>query len=633
MLQAMRDGLQKHKWVTHVVIGALILVFAAWGAYGIVDLSIGTGNYAAKANGEKITIKQANDQWQRQQQMWQQRFGGDLPVELKARMQDELLEALVSDALLQKHARKMGYRIGDDTVHEQIRQVPQFQLEGKYSPDAARFALASAGMSEQEFEVSLRRDLERRQIEEALRVSNFLTPTELKRLQALQSEQRELRFVSLSPEKLADKAVVDDAAVQAYYTKNQSRFMTAESVHLAYAELRQDQLASQVTVSDDDIKAAYEKNKASYVQSEKRQARHILIESGKDDAAAQKQAQDLSDQAKAGKDFADLAKRFSADKGSAEKGGDLGWSEKGYFDPAFEEALFSMKTGEIRGPVKSKFGYHVIKLEGIEPGHTRTLDEARAEIESQVRREKAGERFGDVEESLQQKLEQPGANFDALVKEFSLQPGDVPDYQRGTGGGPLTASQELDEVVFGTAVLDEKRIGGPVALGEDRIVLVKALEHRKPQPKPLASVREEIVKSIRDEFGRNEAAKLAESARAKLAAGTSFDEVAKELGVTAEAPRYIGRDDPSVPAPVRTAAFDVAKPAPGKSSYRVVKLENGGTAVVGVSSVRMDPNTTPQMQLAQQRELMGREGQGDAAAYMDELRRSADVSKNPKAFE
>src|SRR3982751_3969501 len=107
MLQAIRDGLQKHKWVTHVVIGALILVFAAWGAYGIVDLSIGTGNYAAKANGEKITIKQANDQWQRQQQMWQQRFGGDLPVELKARMQDELLEALVSDALLQKHARKM----------------------------------------------------------------------------------------------------------------------------------------------------------------------------------------------------------------------------------------------------------------------------------------------------------------------------------------------------------------------------------------------------------------------------------------------------------------------------------------------------------------------------------------------
>ena len=633
MLQSIRDGLQKHKWVTHLVIGALILVFAAWGAYGIVDLSIGTGNYAAKADGEKISLKLANDQWQRQQMMWQQRFGGELPPELKTRMQDELLEALVSDALLQKHARKMGYRVGDDQVHDQIRQVPQFQLEGKYSPEAARFALAQAGMTEEEFETSLRRDLERRQIEEALRVSNFLTPAEMKRMQSLQSEQREVRFVSLLPEKLADKAVVDDAAVQAYYTKNQANFMTPESVHLAYGELRQDQLASQIAVTDDDIKAAYEKNKSSYVQSEKRQARHILIEPGKDDAAAQKQAQDLAEQAKSGKDFADLAKRFSADKGSAEKGGDLGWSEKGYFDPAFEEALFSMKTGEVRGPVKSKFGYHIIKLEGIEPGHTRTLQEARAEIESQVRREKAGERFGDIEESLQQKLEQPGANFDELVKEFGLQPGDVPDYQRGVGGGALTASQELDQVVFSSVVIDEKRIGGPVALGEDRVVIVKALEHRKPQPKPLASVREEIVKSIREEFGRTEAAKLAESARTKLAAGGSFDEVAKELGVTADAARYIGRDDPSVPAAVRTAAFDVAKPAPGKSAFRVVKLENGGTAVLGVSSVRMDPNSTPELQVAQQRALMAREGQGDAAAYLEELRRSADVSKNPKAFE
>jgi peptidyl-prolyl cis-trans isomerase D len=633
MLQAIRDGLQKHKWVTHLVIGALILVFAAWGAYGIVDLSVGTGNYAAKANGEKISVKEANDQWQRQQMMWQQRFGGELPPELKTRMQDQLLEALISDKLLQKHATKMGYRVGDAQVHDQIRQVPQFQIEGKYSPDAARFALQSAGMTEQEFETSLRRDLERRQIEEALRVSNFLTPAELKRAQSLQSEQREVRFLALAPEKLADKAPVDDAAVQAYYTKNQSRFMTPESVHLAYAELRQEQLASQVTITDSDIKDAYEKNKAAYVQAEKRQARHILIEAGKDDAAAQKQAQDLADQAKSGKDFAELAKKFSADKGSADKGGDLGWAEKGYFDPAFEEALFSMKQGEVRGPVKSKFGYHIIKLEGIEPGHTRSLEEARAEIESQVRREKAGERFGEVEENLQQQLEKPGANFDTLVKNFNLQAGDVPDYQRGVGGGPLTASQELDEVVFSNGVLDEKRIGGPVAVGEDRIVIVRALEHRKPQPKPVASVRDEIVKAIREEFGRTEAEKLAESARSQLTAGKSFDEVAKSLGVTSEAARYIGRDDPSVPAPVRTAAFDVAKPAPGKSSYRIVQLDNGGTAVLGVSSVRMDPNATPQLQVAQQRDLMSREGAGDAAAYMEELRRSADVSKNPKAFE
>jgi peptidyl-prolyl cis-trans isomerase D len=636
MLQRIRDGLQSQKWLSYTVIGALVLVFAAWGAYGIVDFSIGASNYAAKANGEKIPLTEAQEAWQRQQMMWQQRFGGDLPAELKTRMQDEVLEAMVSEALLHKHAAELGYRVSDQQVHDQIRQIPEFQYEGKYSPDAARFALQSAGLTEPQFEASIRRNLVRQQIQASIQGSNFLTPVELKRLQSLQGEQREVRFISLPPEKFAAQAVTDDAAVQAYYTANQARFMTTESVHLAYAELRAEQLASQIVVSDDELKAAYERDKASYVRGERRQARHILIETGNDDAAALKKAQDVLAEANAGKDFAELAKQYSQDTGSSQKGGDLGWTERGNTDSAFaaiEEAEFSMKVGEIRGPVKSKFGYHIVKLDAIDPGHTRTFDEVRAELESQVRRDRAAERFGDVQEAIQQKLEQPGADFDALVKEFNLQAGEVAEYQRGTGGGTLGASPELDEVVFGSFVLDEKRVGGPVALGEDRIVIVKALEHRKPEPKPLAAVREEIVAAIKDEFGRAEAAKAAEAARVKLAAGGTFDEVGKELGVTVEAPRFIGRDDPSVPEAIRTAAFNSAKPAVGKSVIRTANLEGGGMAVIAVTAARLDPNFAPQAMAAQQREVAARQGQGDALAYAEELRRTADVSKNPKAFE
>jgi peptidyl-prolyl cis-trans isomerase D len=542
---------------------------------------------------------------------------------------------MVGDALLHSHVNKLGYRISEQSVHDQVRQVPQFQLEGKYSPDAARFALQSAGMTEAEFEVALRRDLERRQLMQAISVSNFLTPAELKRIQALQGEQREVRFVSLTPEKFAAQAVVDDAAVQAYYTKNQSRYMTPESVHLAYAELRLDQLASQGVVTDKDLQDAYEKNKATYVQNERRQVRHILIETGKDDAAALKKAQDVLAEAKSGKDFAALAKKYSQDVGSAQNGGDLGWGEKGYLklDPAFDAAEFSMKVGEVAGPVKTKYGYHILKLEGLDAAHTRTFAEVRTELESQVRRDRAAEHFGDVQENIQQRMAQPKADFDVLVKEFNLQTGEVADYQRGTGGATLTASPELDQAVFSSAVLDDKRVGGPVALGEDRIVILKALEHRKPAPKPLAAVHDEIVKAIRDEFGRTESQKVAEAARTKLAGGASFDDVAKELGVTADAPRFIGRDDPSVPAPVRTAAFDSAKPAVGKSIFRTAHLDNGSAVVLAISGVRLDPSAPPQLQAAQQREAMGRQGEGDAIAYQEELRRTANVSKNPKAFE
>jgi peptidyl-prolyl cis-trans isomerase D len=483
--------------------------------------------------------------------------------------------------------------------------------------------------------VQLRRGLERQQIEQAIVVSNFLTPTEVKRIQSLEGEQREVRFLALQPEKFAAKAVTDDAAVEAYYKANQAKYMTTESVHLAYGELRLDQLASQSVVTDQDVQDYYDKNKNVFVQPERRHVRHILIESGSDDVAAAKKANDVLAEANSGKDFAELAKKYSQDVGSAQNGGDLGWAQKGVagLDPAFDEAEFSMKVGEVRGPVKTKFGYHILKLEGIEPEHARTLADARSEIEAQIRKDRAAEHFGDVQEQLQQRLEQPGASFDALVKDFNLQTGDVPEYVRGTGGGSLNSTPELDQAVFSNAVLDEKRVGGPVALGEDRIVIVHAIEHHKSEPKPLASVREDIVKQIREEFGREEAKKAAEEASRKLTAGASFDDVAKELGVVAEPARFIGRNDPSVPAPIRTAAFDSAKPPVGKTLYSTASLENAGTAVLAVSNVRLDPNFSAQAAAPQLRETQSRQGEGDAVAYLEELRRTADVSKNPKAFE
>jgi peptidyl-prolyl cis-trans isomerase D len=633
MLQRIRDSLQTQKWLAIVILGALALVFAAWGAYGIVDLGLGSGNYAAKVDGEKVSIKDAQEAWQQQQMQWQQRMGGELPADLKSRLQDQLLEGMVRDALIGKHSHDLGYRVSDQQLHEYIRQIPAFQIDGKYNPAQAKYALDRAGMSLPVFEASLRRDMQRGQIENGLRISDFITPTELKRLQDLEAEQREVRYATIPTDKFAAEAKVDDAVVEAYYKQNQAQYMTPEYVQLAYAELRLEQLASQVTVSDDDLKAYYEKNKDKYVTPEKRHSHHILIESGTNDAAALKKAQDVLAEAKSGKDFGELAKKYSQDPGSAQKGGDLDWAERGYFDKAFADALFSMSAGEIRGPVKSQYGYHIIRLDEVQPSKGRTLEEGRAEIEAQLRKEKAADRFGDAQEQIQQKLEQPGADLNALAKELNLQTGEVAQFERGKGGAPLGDSPELEEAVFSNAVLDEHKIGGPVAMGEDRLVIVKALSHKKPEPKPLATVRDEIVAAIRKEKGTQAAAAAAEAARAKLNAGTSFDEVAKELGVTADPAHFVGREDPSVPTPIRDAVFKAPKPANGKTVNRAVSLENGSSAIVAVSNVRTEPNPNPEDLARGKREVIQRHAQGDAVAYLDELRRSVEVSKNPKAFE
>ena len=636
MLQRIGDSLKGQKWLAYVVLGALALVFAAWGAYGIVDISFGPGSHAAKVNGRSIASEDVREAWMQQQPRWQQQYGGEIPEDQKARLQDQLLESFVRDALLATRTHELGYRVSPQQLTEAIRSEPAFQLEGRYSPDVAKARLAQAGISAQQFENEMRLALQRAQVQNALRVSDFVTPSELERIFALENEQREVRYAVLPAEKFAGDAAIDDAAIEAYYKANEQDFLTPESVKLRYGELRLDQLASEVTVSDEELRKAYEDAKARYVEPEKRRARHVLIEASdpKNAAAALKKAQEVLAEARAGKDFAALAKQHSQDPGSAAQGGDLGWAERSYFVGPFADALFAMQPREIRGPVKTQFGYHIIRLDEIQPGKTKSFDEARGELEAQLQRERAGELFGDRQEQIELQLEQAGSDLDGLAREFGLQVGEVNEFMRGGGGAPLGASPELQEVVFGDTVLNQRRIGGPLALGEDRLVIVQALDHRKPQARPLEQVREQIVAALRHDRGTQAAEKAAGEAERRIASGASLEEVVRDTGVTAEPARFIGRFDPSVPAAIREEAFAVPKPAAGKPAVAALTLDGGGAAVLVVSESRTGTLAdNPGLRAERVRQTQARLALRDVAAYVEELRRTADVSKNPKVFE
>jgi len=638
MLQRIGDALKgtegstKRKWITYLFVGALSIVFAAWGAYGIVNLSFGGSNYAAEAGGAKITLEQARNEWLREQAQWQQRLrGADIPAELRARLQDQVLEGMIRRALMAKRTHDLGYRVGHDELIEAVHNEPAFQISGQYSPDAARDALARAGMTTEGFQEELRNELRRSQLENAIRGSDFLTPTEIVRLRDLEDQEREVRYVVLPADKFPAPPA-DEAAIEAYYKAHQTQYLTPESVHIQYGELRLDALEAQTTVSDADLHAQYDKEKSQLVTPEKRRAQHILI-TGKDDAAALKEAQDVLAQTRAGKDFGELAKQYSKDPGSASNGGELGWADKTTFVKPFTDALFSMQPKEIRGPVKSEFGYHIIRLEEIQPGKGKSFDEARAQLESGLRRNRATDRFGEIQEQLQTKLSQPDADLNAIAQEFKLQTGDIAQYVKGAGSAPLGNAPHLQELLFGDPPLATGRLGGPVLMGDNALVVVKVLDHRKPAPKPLAEVRTDIVSAIAKERGTQAALKAAEAARARLTAGASFDAVAQSLSLAAEPAHFVGRNDPSVPAPIRAAAFAAPRPATS-AVYRALSMNDGGAAVVAVTAVRtgaVAPDAQQQADRMQQQ--AGREGVGDVLAYVGEVRRTADVRKNPKAFE
>jgi peptidyl-prolyl cis-trans isomerase D len=404
--------------------------------------------------------------------------------------------------------------------------------------------------------------------------------------------------------------------------------------------LRLEPLAATVLVDQAELQAWYEKNQTLYAEPEKRRARHILIQvaDGADAAdaaaaaAALKKAQGLLDEARSGKDFGALARQHSDDPGSKVNGGDLGWALRGAYVKEFADALFGLQAGQISEPVKTQFGYHIIRLDEIQAATGKTLADSREQIEVDYRRDRAADLFGERQEQLQQHMEtNSGTDLAALASDFGLQLGEVAEYTR-SGASPLGSSPELTAAVFSAEALSGARLGGPVAVADDHLIVFKVSEHRQPRALPLAEVRDDVIVAIRASEGAKAAQAAAEAAATQLTGGASFDAVIRQLGTTAAPAAYVGRGDPQLPVEVRDAVFQTAMSA-GKPTYRALALEDGGAALLMVSDVRPGKsgvNPAADQQLVSQ--YLQRQREADIEAYLQEMQRRASVKRNQAAF-
>ena len=627
MLQKIGDSLKGKKTFAWLIIIPLAFVFAIWGATGAVSLDfIGPKRYAAKVDGNEISLQDAGRLWQDQQSQWAQQFGTDIPEDLKPSLQDGIIERLIRSELISARSREAGYRVDGARVQESIRNEQAFQVDGQYNETLALARLAQLGITADQYRADIRRGLQNEELQRTLFAGEFLTATEIGRRIALEDEQREVRYALFPAAKYRTNLKLSDAELNAWYQKNSQRFLTTESVRLQVAEGSIADVSGKVVVAESDLLNLYAKNKDLYAEPERRRARHILL-------ATEKEANEVLAKLKGGSDFAALATQLSKDTGSAGSGGDLGFSEKSAFVAPFAEAVFSMKEGETRGPVKTEFGFHVVRLEAIQAGRNKSFAEVRTELEDEYRRGRIADLFGEKQDAVQQRLEQAGADLSKIANELGLKLGEVATYQRGTGSPELAATPELDALVFGDAVLNQRRIGGPVGLGEDRFVVVRVLEHRKPAVPALATVRAQALEAATAERATEEARKTAESIVKVLGEGGAFESLATGLGGAPTAARFIDRRDPAVPAEVRNAAFDVSRPAAGKTSAKAVVTKDGA-AVVVVSQTRVLPSAADAAaRAARGQELAGRQALGTLASYVEDMREKAKVTKNPQAFQ
>jgi peptidyl-prolyl cis-trans isomerase D len=441
MLQTIHDKITG--WVAGIVIGAISLTFIFWG----IDVGFGSVSYAAKVKGHdqwpwqraaRVTIEEVNRAYQNQLNRYQQMMRSEVPDEIRTELQQRLMDQFVQDELLEQHASKLGYRVREDDIDRSIQEEPAFQIDGKFSEDVATRFLETQGYSPRAFREEQRRGLQIAQVRAVIAASSFVTPAEIERARALETEEREVAWAVINPATLLAGITPDDAAITRYYEENKKNLMTPETVTLNYVELKVADMAPQVAVTEEALRGYYENVKDRYVEAERRHGRHILIKVDETttEEAARKKADELLAKAKApGADFAALAKEFSQDAGSAEQGGDLGWAERSFFVGPFSDALFAMQPNEIRGPVRTEFGYHILRLEGIQAGKQKSFEEVRAELENEFRTQEAEKLFSERQEQLAEKAFENPDSLDAAAKVAGVTVRSVPEFKRAGGAG------------------------------------------------------------------------------------------------------------------------------------------------------------------------------------------------------
>ena len=631
MLQSIHDKLMG--WLAGVVLGAIGLVFVFWG----INWTLSAPTYAAKVNGSEVSANEVRQSYQQQLAQAERQSNGSVSDAQRNDIKMRVLDDYVNSEALVTRADKLGYRVTDQQLLQAMAQIPLFQVDGKFDYAHAVAVLRAQGRSIPEIETLFKRDVKLRQLDSALTLSSFATAGEMKEIRALTKQQRELAWLTLPAEKYASQATPDDAALKTYYDAHKSEYMTPETVDLHYIEISLAQLAAKVSVDDAQLKAYYDEQKAKtperFTQPEQRRVSHILltVANPKDDAAVKAKAEGILKRAQAGEDFAKLAKEFSQDPGSASQGGDLGWSERKAWVPPFADAAYGMKVDEIRGPVKTQFGYHILKLVGIQPASVKTFEQSRADLETDYRRTQAEKLFNDAQDALADAALQNTTDIDGVARKAGLTVLDIPGFSRSDGGGALGKVPAVIDAAFSQDVLDG-RLSPIVEVEKGRGVVLRATDHKLPQQKPMDAVRSELVAAGKKQRGTEMAAAAAADAVKRLQGGESWDAVAKSLDQTVVAPKFVARSDQQVPLEVRTTAFGEPKPG-DKPLYSDTRLPNGDAAVIALSAVREEPSDPSHPDPDMRRQYAAQIASTEAQSYAAGARADAKVILNPQALD
>ncbi len=588
MLQSIRD--KTSGWIAYLIIGLISIPFALWG----INSYLGGGEQqpAAIVNGEEITQRQLDYAYARYRERLNSVFGGSLPAAFgdEIILKEQVLTQLIEERVLLEHIADQGFRVGDAKLFENIKAMAAFQENGVFNQQLYRDQLASQGYNPALFEQELRQSTEMQQLSQAINSTAFSVPVQLQRYNELQNQARQLRILTI--ENAAETVAVTDEAITDYYNQQSSLFMEPDRVKVDYIELSLDSVKQAVELDEEQVLQRYEQFADQLTTPEYRTASHILISVSSDASQEQEiEAKDkisaLKSRIQGGEDFAKLAKEFSDDPGSAEEGGDLGEVERGMMVKPFETALFNLQVDEVSEPVKTQFGWHLIKLHEIAGGDTPSFAMAKAEIEEELRTELAESQIYDLAENLANLgYEQPDSLLPA-AEQLGLTINTSDWFSRNQGSG-IAEDNKIRQVAFSDDVLNQNRNSETLELEDNRIVIMHLNSHKPAERKPLELVREEIATSLKNKEGRAQAMEKGKNLlKAIQQQGKSLDNIAEETGIAVVEVGYIQRTSSALDRDVLNAAFTMAKPD-GQAVFEGLSETDGDYTLIELSDVKVE---------------------------------------------
>ncbi|MEO7387247.1 MAG: SurA N-terminal domain-containing protein [Gammaproteobacteria bacterium] len=630
MLQNIREKLQG--WVAF----AVLLIIAVPLALTFVnsDFSITSSGFAARVNGEEIQSVDFQRVYQSQLVAEQQATGGQLSPDVEQRLKRQALDGLVLNRAVTQYVRDAGFRVGATQVVDYVRTLPVFQVGGQFSKAAYDATLASQGIAPTAFEQEQRSLLAVRQLQDGLSESSFFTPTEFRRLIELDQERRDVAYVLLDPREIGAGLTVSDMDVQAYYATNSSQLQAPESANIEYVEVALADMARDYAPDDEALRKAYEADPTRFRTAEERRARHILIavDASRNDSAAKALADDIAARLAKGEDFPALAAKYSGDPGSAAKGGDLGFAAAGNYVEAFDKTLFALQPGETSAPVKTEFGYHIIRLDELRPGAERSFEVVRDQLSDELRKQRGQDEFYALAERVDDLALENPTSLETVAKDTGLKVQRYDGFTR-EGGGPLGANANLVSAIFSPGVLEGSENTPLIELDETRAIVARVAEHKLPAALPLEQVRGEIENRLRILRASTEATRRGEAVVKRVQAGETLAAVAtsERLRVTEAGP--VTRRSPVLPPDLLKAVFGAPKPD-GKPVVQGASLGSAGFAIFEVRSVAPgEPERIPQEQRNERRKsLAQRTAVNETEALAAQLRESANVVVAPDLF-